>query len=112
MGAVIAIFGLYLVGPWYVILPESAAFGVLVGLAPLLTKLVSVMHIIGGIGMIVGAVKDHQKNRLLFLWIGISSYAIIVALRLMTVGPIPLIWLFQLGYVLMLGALILSRKGG
>lgn len=100
LGLCLLVNGVYMVGPWYVILPGSSAFGELAAMSELYTNIVALGMGISGLGMILGTIVKKRKVVSYATWLGVSMYTLIVVTRLVNVGFIPFIWTYQLALVL------------
>lgn len=110
IGLTLFVMGVYMVGPWYVVLAESSAFGILAEMMTLYTKIVSVFQILSGLGAMYGAVRGNNVWTTVAVWGSVSMYALIVVTRLVNIGFIPFIWLFQTALMLIAGALAIRAR--
>lgn len=111
-GLGLLVIGIYMVGPWYVILPEAAAFGFIAETSAVSSKVLAAFYAVTGIGLMYGAWKDTRKFRLVFQWMGFSGMVVIVATRLSLIGLFPLVWTWQAISLITLGVIALSRRRG
>lgn len=88
------IFGIYVIGPWYVVLPTTAV-GATFDTA-ISRVLLGIVYITPAILTVVGA-KRPRKWQAKYGTFGVAlAYTFIAILRVITQGFIPLIWLFPL----------------
>ena len=93
-------FGIYMISPWYVAIPSSAAFAALFLSSVPATKFVGLMYVISSTGTIFGAVRGHVKWTKILLWSSVSMYALLTASRIITIGLLPFIWVM---YIALMG---------
>ena len=104
--------GVYMVGPWYIVLPDQASFAYLILAAELYVRIIAFIEFVIGSLMMYGAVKGNNKVTRIAIWAGFSMFTLIVATRLIVVGLIPIFWVPQMACMLICGvlALALSRR--
>ena len=104
--------GVYMVGPWYIVLPSQTSFAYLILAAELYVRLIAFLEFVLGTLMVYGAVRGNNKLTRISVWAGFSFFTLIVATRLIVVGFIPIFWVPQMALMLICGvlALALSRR--
>lgn len=111
IGLTLLAFGLYMFSPWYVSVPGGAAFAEVPSISQAYFKLVSLAYAAAGAGMAYAGVKGQSLYTRILTVIGVSMFSIMVITRLITIGIIPTIWLFQLALLLISAVLALTETG-
>lgn len=109
MGLGMLAIGVYMVGPWYAVLPNSTAFGLLNTIAPLYFKSVAAMNVVTGLFMIYGGFKGNNVLTNIAIWCGVSVFTLTVVTRLLIIGWIPVIWVYHLMLLLITATLALTE---
>lgn len=110
IGLCLFAFGIYALSPWHYPEPGSSAFSVLTETSVFSMKLIAVLYAIAGGGALYGAVKGHNKITRGCLWLCTSMLAFMVAIRLMTIGLFPVVWIFQLTLGVISAILVLVTR--
>ena len=101
-------FGVYMIGPWYQIIPGGAAFGELSITSGLYFKAVAGCYVASGLGMIYAGIKGQNTYTRIATVMSFSMFTIMVVTRLITIGLVPTIWIFQLALLLITAILALT----
>lgn len=110
VGLVLLFFGLYMIGPWYVVVPNGA-FAEASQMSTVYFRLVAGAHIIAGVGMVKAAFRRHNFFTRAATVLGMSMFSVMIATRLITIGLVPTIWVLQLGLMLIAATLALRAEG-
>ena len=111
VGLVLLVMGAYMVGPWYVVVPEMAPFSMVIDTARWYVKGAAALQLITGAGIVYGALSNKPRVCTVFTWAGVSMYALIVATRLIMIGFVPIVWVPQLALLLICAVLSLTARG-
>lgn len=104
-------YGLYMVTPWYVVLPGQTAFGGIALQAAWVPRVPAVLFVLAGIGTIYGSVKGNStKLAKASIWFAMSMYVFLLATRVLEVGLIPLTWVVYIPMVGITAVLALSVR--
>lgn len=109
-GLSLLVLGVYIFGPWYVVIPDSASFSTVIQAASVFVQISAALQAITGAGMIYGAIRGNNIFSIITIWGGVSMYSLIVAMRLITIGPVPIVWVPQLALMLVCAVLALSVR--
>lgn len=99
--------GIYLIGPWYMA-PAGAGLSSAAAISVYFIKAVSIFMIVTGAGFIHGGVLGHNKYTKVATWLGVSMLALILVSRLISIGFLPVVWVFELALLLIAGVLALT----
>lgn len=111
VGLVLLVMGAYIVGPWYVVAPDTASFSAIIDTAGWYVKAAAALQLITGAGIIYGALTNNPRICSICTWAGVSMYALIVAMRLIMIGFVPIVWVPQLALLLICAVLALTVRG-
>ena len=100
-------YGVYMISPWYVVVPSSAAFAALFVSSAWSVKFIGALYLISSVGTIYGAVRGHGKWSKRLLWSSVSMYTLLITVRILTIGFVPFIWVMYLAPLLICGVLAL-----
>lgn len=106
------VLGVYMISPWYVVLPGVTAFGFIANISTIVAKVIAVYYIIAGGGMAWGAWRNTRRYRLLFQWGVFAGMVVIVATRMLMVGFFPMVWIWQVAALIATGAIALTFHRG
>lgn len=106
------VLGVYMLSPWYVVLPGVTAFGFIANISTVVSKVIAVYYIIAGGGMAWGAWRNVRRYRLLFQWGVFAGLVVIVATRWIVVGIFPMVWIWQVAALIITGAIALTFHRG
>lgn len=103
LATALLIFGVYSVGPWYTG-GTTTALGAVFDTQNV-RSIVSMFYIVPSAGVLWGI--KHRRHRAWSTFGTSLSYFFLATLRLVTIGPVPMIWLFILGCGLVMGIVYL-----
>lgn len=104
-------FGIYMMSPWYVIMPGVTAFGDVALVSTIGIKVIGFLMFLAGVGMTWGGIKGNfTKWAKASIWLAMSLYVFLLATRLITVGVIPLTWVLYIPGIGVTAVLALSVR--
>lgn len=110
LASALVLYGAYLFSPVYEA-SNTTALGILFDL-PLLRILVGGFYLLSGIIGIVGAITKIRTTRSIGTYAMFASYFFTSMLRLLVIGPIPVLWVFTLALALVCAVLNINLKWG
>jgi hypothetical protein len=103
------ITGLWLVLPFIPIV-ESSTWAAATAAAPGYVNLVAALCLFSGVGYVVGGIRGHSQWTRASVWAGVGLFALILTMRVITIGWFPILWLYPLCLMLISAAVALSVR--
>lgn len=109
VGLVLLFFGVYMIGPWYVVV-DAGAFAETALATNIFFRVVAFLHAVAGAGMVYSAFCNHNYWTRSATVLGVSMFSLMVVTRLLSIGLVPTIWVLQLGLMAIAAILALTAE--
>lgn len=109
LGVFILATGLWLLFPWLPIV-DLSTWAAVDQAAPIYTIFVSIIFVFTGAGYVRGATKGHNRWTRVAVWTSVGLFAMVLTLRVTTIGLVPILWLYPLVLMLIASAVALTVR--